>query len=351
MSSIVQHAPHFNRKDAEKIAADLFGIKGQCAKLPSERDQNYRLKAIDSREFVLKIANALESFEALEFQNQVMDRLGQGRGVRTDGAAGIPQVRRTLENKTITTVEGLDGQSHFVRLLTYLPGKPFARVKPHDADLLADLGRFFGHVDHALQGYDHPAAHRDFHWDLQQASRIVGDLMDFITLPEKRDLVAGFLKHFQTHTEPRLFDLRKSVIHNDGNDYNILVVPKGKWGHQVGGVIDFGDMVYAHTVNELAIVAAYAMLDKHDPLAAAGHIVKGFHETFPLVGQELSVLYDLMCMRLCMSVCICAHQQRLEPDNEYLSIDAEESWELLEVLQGVTYDDARAMMLAACELT
>ena len=55
-------------------------------------------------------------------------------------------------------------------------------------------------------------------------------------------------------------------------------------------------------------------------------------------------------MRLCMSVCICAHQQRLEPDNEYLSIDAEESWELLDALRGVAHDDARAMMLAACDM-
>ena len=29
-------------------------------------------------------------------------------------------------------------------------------------------------------------------------------------------------------------------------------------------------------------------------------------------------------MRLCMSVCICAHQQRLQPDNAYLSIDLAE---------------------------
>ena len=254
MSSIVQHAPGFSIEDAEKIAADLFGVDGQCDKLPSERDQNFRLKTKDNHDFVLKIANTLESFAALELQNQVMERRGQGTHLHVDGISSIPKVGKTLDGKTIATVAGRDGQTHFVRLLTYLPGKPFALVKPHDADLLHGLGRFFGQVDHTLQGYDHPSAHRDFHWDLQHASRVVGELIKYIALPEKRDLVTGFLKQFQSHTEPLLDGLRKSVIHNDGNDYNILIAPQGMWLNQVSGIIDFGDMVFSHTVNELAIV-------------------------------------------------------------------------------------------------
>jgi Ser/Thr protein kinase RdoA (MazF antagonist) len=350
MSSIVQHAPGFSIEDAEKIAVDLFGVDGRCDKLPSERDQNFRLKTKDNRDFVLKIANALESFEALVLQNQVMERLGQSTRLHVDGISGIPRVGKTLDGNTIATVAGRNGQTHFVRLLTYLPGKPFARVKPHDADLLQGLGRFFGHVDHTLQGYDHPSAHRDFHWDLQHASRVVGELIKHIALPEKRDLVAGFLKQFQSHTEPLLADLRKSVIHNDGNDYNILVAPQGMWQNQVSGIIDFGDMVFSHTVNELAIVCAYAMLDKHDPLTAAGQIVKGYHEAFPLTENELAALYDLMCMRLCMSVCHSAHQSSLEPDNDYLRISEEPAWDLLQRLAAIHSHMAEYLFRDACGL-
>jgi len=351
MSSIVQHAPDFSFQEAEKLTADLFGVKGQCEKLPSERDQNFRLKTDTEGDFVLKIANAFESYEVLAFQNQVMERLGQACRIQIDGAAGIQEVRRTRDNETIKTVEGRNGQKHFVRLLTYLPGKPFALVKPHDADLLTSLGRFFGNVDHILQGFDHAAAHRDFHWDLQHASRVVSDLIKHIAAPEKSDLVAGFLKQFQTHTEPMLSDMRMSVIHNDGNDYNILAVPKGKWGNQVGGVIDFGDMVYSHTVNELAIVCAYAMLDKNDPLAVAGHIVQGYHEAYPLTERELAVLYNLMCMRLCMSVCHCAHQSSLEPDNEYLRISEKPAWKLLHRLADMHPRMAEYLFREVCALT
>jgi len=351
MSSIVQHAPGFSIENAETIAVELFGIDGQCNKLPSERDQNFRLRTKDNQDFVLKIANALESFEALELQNQVMERLGQGTRLHIDGISGIPKVCKALDGKTIATVEGRDGQTHLVRLLTYLSGKPFALVKPHDADLLYGLGRFFGHVDHTLQGYDHPSAHRDFHWDLQHASRVVGELIKHIALPEKRDLVAGFLKQFQSHTEPLLDDLRKSVIHNDGNDYNILVAPQGMWLNQVSGIIDFGDMIFSHTVNELAIVCAYAMLDKHDPLAAAGQIVKGYHAAFPLTENELAMLYDLMCMRLCMSVCHCAHQSSLEPDNEYLRISEKPAWDLLQRLAPNHSRMAEYLFREACGFT
>ena len=350
MPSMVQHAPGFSTKDAENFAADLFGIEGQCHKLPSERDQNYRLKTKEGRDLVLKIANALESFEALDFQNQVMERLGQGMRLQVDGVSGVPEVCKTLNGKTITTVKGRHDQAHFVRLLTYLPGKPLALVKPHAADLLYGLGRFFGHVDHTLKGFDHPSAHRDFHWDLQHASRVVGELIQHIATPEKRDLVAGFLKQFQKHTEPLLNDLRKSVIHNDGNDYNILVAPKGMWQNQVSGIIDFGDMVFSHTVNEPAIVCAYAMLDKHDPLTTAGHIVKGYHDVCPLMETELAVLFDLMCMRLCMSVCHSAHQSSLEPDNEYLRISEKPAWDLLKRLAPVHAHMAAYLFRDVCGL-
>jgi hypothetical protein len=49
-----------------------------------------------------------------------------------------------------------------------------------------------------------------------------------------------------------------------------------------------------------------------------------------------------------MSVCLCAHQQRLEPDNTYLSNDVQESWELMEKLRSITWSEARDAMQAAC---
>ncbi len=72
MSSIVQHAPRFTEEEAANISKDLYGL-GVSAKLfPSERDQNFHLAESGGEEYVLKIANATEQYDVLEFQNRAM---------------------------------------------------------------------------------------------------------------------------------------------------------------------------------------------------------------------------------------------------------------------------------------
>ena len=332
MSSIVQHAPRFSETDAVGIAHDLFGLRVSAKSLDSERDQNFHLETSDGKAFVLKLANATETYEVLDLQNQAMMHIIANFSSLNPERTGAPEVCTSVQGAWISAVEGMNGATHFVRLLTYLPGKPFALVIPHDKDLLSSLGRFCGNLNHVLSDFDHAAAHRDFHWDLKNARRVIERYVAFIDLPEKRDLVTRFLKRFQLESEPQLPHLPTSVIHNDANDYNVLVEPDAKWRNQVTGVIDFGDMVHTYTISELAIACAYAMLNKADPLSAAANVVGGYHQTYPLTEQELVVLFDLICMRLCMSVCHSANQHRMEPDNDYLRISEKPAWALLKKL-------------------
>ena len=75
---------------------------------------------------------------------------------------------------------------------------------------------------------------------------------------------------------------------------------------RVTGIVDFGDMVFSHTVNDLAIAMAYAALDKPDPLGAAAAVASGYHAMHPLTEDEIAALFGLMGMRLCLSVCVAA---------------------------------------------
>ena len=93
------------------------------------------------------------------------------------------------------------------------------------------------------------------------------------------------------------------------------------------------------------------MLDKSDPLSAAAHVVRGYHEVFPLTGSEIALLFDLACMRLCTTVAMSAHQRRLEPDNEYLSISEKPAWEMLALLAGIHPELAHFTFRHACGLT
>src|SRR5207302_1534850 len=84
--------------------------------------------------------------------------------------------------------------------------------------------------------------------------------------------------------------------------------------------IDFGDMIQSCTIGNLAVAAAYALLDKPDPLAAAALVVAGYHAEFPLNEQELPALFGLITLRLCLSACLAAHQQQQRPEDDYLAI-------------------------------
>jgi 4-aminobutyrate aminotransferase-like enzyme/Ser/Thr protein kinase RdoA (MazF antagonist) len=329
MSSIVSHAPRFSVAEAEKIAEKIFGVCGIFRQLPSERDQNYHIQAKDQNEYVLKIANKIEEKEALEFQNRAMNHVNRHKDLFPGGMRVCPEICTTRKEDMIEAVTSAAGDSHYVRMLSYLPGKPLAKVKPHDAGLLKSLGLFVGNLDVALSSFDHPAAHRKFHWDLKQAPQVIERLMKTVRDKKNQAMIDKCLTHYQSNTQPKLDRIRQSVIHNDANDYNVLVAPRSFWQNRVDSVIDYGDMVYTHTVNELAIACAYVMMGKADPVSAAKLVVAGYHQAYPLEEIELSVLFDLILMRLCMSVCHAAYQSRMAPDNAYLQISEKPAWTLL----------------------
>ena len=92
-----------------------------------------------------------------------------------------------------------------------------------------------------------------------------------------RQQLEGWTGDIARHLEPRLPDLRRSAVHNDANDHNVIVAGEGDvWSrHQrIAGIIDFGDIVHSFVAADLAIAIAYAVLDKPDPLAAAVTIVR-----------------------------------------------------------------------------
>ena len=262
-------------------------------RLPSERDQNFLLTDNAGQPLVLKIANVAESRAFLEAQNAVLDYLSE---------------RLSFCQRVIGEIGEYKG--HFVRTVTYLPGVPLAEIKPHTPGLLQDLGQKIGQLSRALADFDHPAVHRDFHWDLANGNRIVNEYAPLIENTDLRELVLKC--RFAPETE-----LRRSVIHGDANDYNVLVDPESM---TVSGLIDFGDMVYSYTVGDLAIAIAYVVLDKDDPCDAAREVVSGYESECALRDEERQALWPLVRLRLAMSVCLAAHQQRQQPDNKYLVI-------------------------------
>ncbi|MFX1341548.1 MAG: aminotransferase class III-fold pyridoxal phosphate-dependent enzyme [Promethearchaeota archaeon] len=349
MSARDQYRPRFTEQDALRIAEKLFGVVGLVKELPSERDRNFFLRTDSGDEFVLKIAATSEKREILEFQNQAMDHL-----VKKGGEEICPHVIKSLAGERISIIEDADGAPSFVRLQNYIPGKVLAEVKPHSEDLLFGLGGFIGSISRALESFSHPATTRELYWDLKNAGSTINQYKEHITTPERAAIVEDCLETFQKQIGPVLPKLRTSVIHNDGNDNNILVRWAGPPEKHSFSILDFGDMVFSHTVFELAVAVTYAILGKSDPIATAAQVVRGYHSVFPLTEQEIELIFPIIRTRLAMSVSISAYQQKLEPDNEYLIISEKNAWETLYRLRAVhprfvTYAFRQACNLPPCQ--
>ena len=295
---LLENTPRFEVEAAAQIAAERFGIHATSESLPSERDQNFLLTNSAGEKFVLKIANALESRDFLEAQNAVLNHVGK----QVDFCQSV---MRGIAGEEIVTVE-----DYFVRVVRYLPGVPLAEIHPHPSELLRDLGRKLGQLAHALQDFDHSAVHRDFHWDLSKGNQIIDEYASLIENTRLRDVVLRCRVGF----DPRL---RRSAIHGDANDYNVLVDPERM---TVSGLLDFGDMVYSYTAGDLAIAVAYVVLDKPHPRAAANEVIKGYTSEFALLDDELEAVWPLALLRLAVSASMAAYQLRQQPENEYLRI-------------------------------
>jgi 4-aminobutyrate aminotransferase-like enzyme/Ser/Thr protein kinase RdoA (MazF antagonist) len=346
MIASVQKAPRLTKDLAERIVSEIYAIEGSATSLPSERDQNFLIKTqkpdreggCNNEQFVLKIANSEELLEFLELQNQMIGFLG---ACRID--LEFPRIVPAKTGESVARITDEDGREHFVRLLTWIEGECFAEVQSHRRQLLASLGRALAQMDAALVKFSHPAAHRDFYWDLRNAAR-AQELIGF--LPDhRRPLVERFFAEWERIGWSRL---RFSVIHNDANDYNILVRGAEPSDCRVTAILDYGDVVHSATVCNLAVALAYVMLGKPNPISAAAQVVAAYHETYPLTESEIEVLYTLAVTRLCCSVCYAAKQTRDVPDNEYLNISNAPAWALLEKLSSVPVEWPTRMFRYAC---
>src|SRR5579859_2560887 len=344
MLSIHHSPPAFTERDAESIALDVYGMQVEARVLPGEHDRNFELETGGGQRFVLKIARAGEQWETLDLQNQALAHLAQQAP-----DLHIPRLLTTRAGKVIATIKGGGETTHLMRLLSYLPGRALAQTKPHSPALLRSLGTMLGTLDKALLTFTHPAAQRELKWDISRASWI-REYLHYIPSPQRRELVERLLTRFEMDALPLLPALRQSVIHNDANDYNVLVDYTGPDHIPVMSLLDFGDMLHAPTISELAIAAAYAMMNKADPLATAAPLLAGYAEVLPLTGEELAVLFDLMCARLCVSVTNSACQQQIEPDNAYLTISEQPAWRLLEQLAEISPRLACYTFRHACRL-
>jgi Ser/Thr protein kinase RdoA (MazF antagonist) len=115
-------------------------------------------------------------------------------------------------------------------------------------------------------------------------------------------MVNTCLDDFEERAAPLFPALRSQVIHNDLNPDNILITDTEP--ATVAGVIDFGDMLRAPLIVDVAIAAAYLRSTDDDALAATQALIAGFDSIVPLEDRECELLFDLIRMRLATTITI-----------------------------------------------
>ncbi len=341
--------PRLSPQDALAITGEHFPVSvDQVRPLPSERDQNFLVsEASSGRRYVLKVSQTGEDREVLDFQNRILEHLARAN-------FPLSRVLYGRGGKEIVEIPGPQGERYLTRLLTWLPGKVMAHVRPQTSGLFRSLGAFLGGLDRVLEGFSHPAQDRNLKWDLKSAGRVIRSQLRYVEDPWRHELLEEMAQRFMERLGPLVPGLRMSVIQGDANDHNILVnelsAGADPGDRRVTGLVDFGDALRSFTAGEAAIGAAYAMLDKGDPFTVAARVVEGYHSAFPLKEEEIAALYPLMGLRLCASVAISAHQKALEPENGYLTVTEAPAWALLEWMEKESPDLPHFLFRQSCGL-
>jgi 4-aminobutyrate aminotransferase-like enzyme/Ser/Thr protein kinase RdoA (MazF antagonist) len=328
-------------REAEQLARELYGLEVVAKALPGEYDDNFHLMlstgasacgsdgaqaAAVSSGFVLKVMHPAREPWLIDLQCCALQHLAKHAPQLT-----LPRVSPARNGRPFTEITAADGSQRLVWMLTYVPGTVLAKAKPHSPELLHSLGRFLGEMDVALSGFSHSAAQRELKWDLTQALSI-RKYTNLIANTSRRALVENFLALYEAEVLPLSAELRSRIVYGDANDHNVLVSPPLPLPRRVVSVVDFGDMHKTFLVSEVAIAAAYAMLGKEEPLAAAASVVAGYHSACALTETELRVLFPLIAARLAVSVTNSAQRKTLKPRDEYVTISEAPAWEALERL-------------------
>jgi 4-aminobutyrate aminotransferase-like enzyme/Ser/Thr protein kinase RdoA (MazF antagonist) len=332
---------------AETQAADLclqfYGICGVAEKQAGELDANFRITTESGDNYILKIARpSARDDKYFDFQEQLLLHL---ENKKPDFK--FPKIIKTLKGDNNASFIDEFNQTRKVRLLEWISGRLWSAVNPQLDDLRFSLGENCGAITAVLNDFNHDFAKRNFEWDIAQSLWIKAHL--YVFSEEQKDILMYFIQQFEQFKKP-YSQLRKSIVHNDANDNNI-VVSEDLIDPSVLAVIDYGDAVYTQTINDLAITLAYAIMDKPDPLAAAVPLIMGYNAKFSIKEDELAVLYTLVAMRLAISVTKSALNKIKEPDNVYLTISEKSAWALLEKWRKIPQQLAHFSFRDACGFT
>ena len=276
----------------QEIAASQYRLQGKWKPLSGERDQNFRVSDETGSQWVFKFCHPNEPAEIIACQAEALEHIA-----RTDLTLPVPRLRRTLSGKAVGEVV-LEGQTCLVMVLSYLPGEPVGK-RQLAPQTLRSVGIHAARLSKALRGFVSPApASRTLVWD----TRHVLGLRPYVKLlpVQMRQRTSALLMRFEKEIQPGLELLRCQILHGDLQPYNMLIGKEGS----ISGIIDFGDMVHASLVQDVANTISDYLWPGTDFEQVFAEIVRGYCSTTALEEAELDLILGMVEIRLVMNVLI-----------------------------------------------
>lgn len=319
-----------------------WDITAGLSRLDGEYDLNFLAEGHDGQGYILKAMRPGCEPWLVEVQILALEHIATEQP-----DLPCPRVIRTPSGSAMLELPDDNGDLRLVWLQNRLPGRCYAKTEPKTLELIHEIGHVLGLSSDALKNFRHDGLERDFKWDLMQAGWIAKEL-DCVTDPSRRAILSEVASGF-SEIEPSLANLPKQAIHNDANDYNILVAGELNDPRKVSGLIDLGDMCTAPRICDLAIAGAYIVLDHTKPEQALAALVAGYHAANPLTPAEVDLIWPLLRARLAVSVVNSTLMAADNPDDPYVVISQAPAWRFLEnhaIHQGLL----TAQLRAACGL-
>lgn len=343
----VLRRPDISPDQARALLESQFGLTAaRLKRLESFRDQNYRVDLADGRQFVLKIANSMEPLGSIELENGALLTLAE----RVPDLP-VPRLQPDRAGRVLTPLE-TDGERHWVRLLSFAPGRILADRSLYAPPVVDALARAAAELVRGLFDYSHPNADRSLQWDMQVARDVVRAFAPYVQAPDRQALIRAAVALYERDAVPHLDRLRRSVIHGDLVGWNVVVaapdaaratgaeitVTAGMVAHdpdRIVGLIDFGDTARSYTVAELAVVLADIAMHTERPLGPLCAAVRAFCDSCPLEEVEADVLFAMVVMRVAVTAVSAAQQAALDPTNPYVVGLTEVDWPTLRKLVAI----------------
>ena len=305
----------------QEALKNLWGITADLTHLDGEYDLNFT--AAGAQDYVLKVMRAGCESDFIDLQCKAFDH------IRANAPnVPVPAIIRATSGALYEHAPDEAGDMRILWLMEKIDGKTYANWRPHSADLLQDVGGKVAAMDKALADFTHPSLQRSFKWNLTE-SLWTAQEVHALNDPEQRAVVEEIIAEFQD-IKPALDALPNVAIHNDVNDYNILVAGAlGQTAH-ISGLIDLGDMCASPRICDLAITAAYMVLGHPNPETALCALVAGYNATYPLTIAEVDLIWPLLRMRLAVSVVNSTLMAIENPDDPYVVISQRPAWNFLQ---------------------